>query len=257
MERLRRLCRYSQDGHFGFSVVSGVNKKDPSFGRKAEARRSGNYRDSDSCFGSKVRLNTASCGVLALIDMTICVTPQQRLIGRALYSHLREAIHTAARKKTRLLRRFAARHDVESAYDFVLRARRRRSPDGRSTIRDGDTDEGHGFRFAQSGATSASPRLCESCLAIPLIIQDDRPLDEARGFLIPSMLFAPFRPRTSHVMGFGSVLADRTSPQRVQKIWNGLAQSCPHPVERKSARRMQTHQSLLSLRQWLSARPRS
>jgi hypothetical protein len=136
-------------------------------------------------------------------------------------------------------------------------ARRRRSPDGRNTIRDGDTDEGHGFRLAQSGTTSASPRLCESCLAIPLIIQDYRPLDEARGLLIPSMLFAPFRPRTSHVMGFGSVLADRTSPKRVQKIWNGRAQSCPHRVERNTARRMQTHQSLLSLRQWLSARPRS
>ena len=139
------------------SVVSRVNKKDPSFGRKAEARRSGNYRDSDSCFGSKVRLNTASCGVLALIDMTICVTPQQRLIGRALYSHLREAIHTAARKKTRLLRRFAARHDVESAYDFVLRARRRRSPDGRSTIRDGDTDESHGSLRSHPGLPAHTP----------------------------------------------------------------------------------------------------
>ena len=163
---------------------------------------------------------------------------------------------TAARKKTRL-RRFAPRHDVESTYDCALRARRRRSPDRRSTIRDGDTDEGLGFRFAQSGATSASPRLCESCLAIPLIIQDYRPLDEARSLFLPPMLFAPFRPRTSHVMGFGSVLADRTSPKRVQKIWNGLAQSCPHQAERKTARRMQTHQSLLSLRQWFSARPPS
>ena len=35
------------------SVVSRVNKKDPSFGRKAEARRSGDYRNSDSCFGAK------------------------------------------------------------------------------------------------------------------------------------------------------------------------------------------------------------
>ena len=112
-------------------------------------------------------------------------------------------------------------------------------------------------RFAQSGATSACPRLCEGCLAIPLVIQDYRPLDEARGFFVPSMLFAPFRPRTSHVMGFGSVLPDRTSPKRVQKIQNRCAQSCPHRVERKTARRMQTHQSLLSLRQWLSARPRS
>ena len=32
--------------------------------------------------------DTASCEVLALIDVTICVTPQQRLIGRALYSRL-------------------------------------------------------------------------------------------------------------------------------------------------------------------------
>jgi len=111
------------------------------------------------------------------------------------------------------------------------------------------------FCFAQSGAASASPRPCESCLAIPLIIQDYRPLDEARSFFVPSMLFAPFRPRTSHVMGFGSILPDRTSPKHVQKIWNGRAQSCPHRVERKTARRMQTHRSLLSLRQWLSARP--
>src|ERR1700730_8692219 len=140
MERLRRLCRYSQDGHFGFSVVSGVNKKDPSFGRKAEAKCSGDYRDSDSCFGSKVRLDTAFCGVLALIDMTICVAPQQRLVGRALYSQLREAIHAAAGKKTRLLRRFALRNDVESAYDFALPARKRRSPDRRGTIRAGDTE---------------------------------------------------------------------------------------------------------------------
>jgi hypothetical protein len=137
------------------------------------------------------------------------------------------------------------------------RARKRRSPDGRSTIRDGDTDEGPGFRFAHIRGHQRMPRLCESCLAIPLIIQDYRPLDEARGFFVPSMLFAPFRPRTSHVMGFGSVLADRTSPKRVQKIWNGRAQSCPHRVERKTARRTQTHRSLLSLRQWLSARPRS
>jgi hypothetical protein len=112
-------------------------------------------------------------------------------------------------------------------------------------------------RFTQSGATSACPRLCDGCLAIPLVIQDYRPLDEARGFLVPSMLFAPFRPRTSHVMGFGSVLPDRTSPKRVEKIQNRRAQSCPHRVQRKTARRMQTHQSLLSLRQWLSARPRS
>jgi hypothetical protein len=104
---------------------------------------------------------------------------------------------------------------------------------------------------------ACAPRLCESCLAIPFIIQDYRPLDEARGFLVPSMLLAPFRPRTSHVMGFGSVLPDRTSPKRVQEIQNGRAQSRPHRVERKTARRMQTHQSLLSLRQWLSARPRS
>jgi hypothetical protein len=98
------------------------------------------------------------------------------------------------------------------------RARKRRSLDGRSAIRDGDTDESHGFRFPQSGATGVCPHLCESCLAIPLIIQDYRPLDEARSFLVPSMLFAPFWPRTSHVMGFGSVLPDRTSPKRVQKI---------------------------------------
>jgi hypothetical protein len=63
-------------------------KKTPSFGRKTEARCSGDCRDSDSCFGSKVRLDIAVCDVLALIDMAICVTPQQRLIGRALYSHV-------------------------------------------------------------------------------------------------------------------------------------------------------------------------
>src|SRR6266849_5448038 len=53
---------------------------------------------------------------------------------------------------------------------------------------------------------------------LPLIIQDYRPLDEARGFFVPSMLFAPFRPRTLHVMGFGPVLPDRTTPKRGQKI---------------------------------------
>ncbi len=37
------------------------------------------------------------------------------------------------------------------------RARKRRSPDGRSTIRDGDTDESHGFRFAQSGLPAHAP----------------------------------------------------------------------------------------------------
>src|SRR5260370_41617422 len=65
------------------SVVSGVNKKDPSFGRKAEARCSEDYRDSDSCFGSKVRLDTTFFGVLALIDITICANPPQRPIRRA------------------------------------------------------------------------------------------------------------------------------------------------------------------------------
>ncbi len=33
-------------------------------------------------------MDIAVCDVLALIDMAICVTPQQRLLGRALYSHL-------------------------------------------------------------------------------------------------------------------------------------------------------------------------
>jgi hypothetical protein len=107
--------------------------------------------------------------------MTICVAPQQRLVGRALYSQLREAIHAAAGKKTRLLRRFALRNDVESAYDFALPARKRRSPDRRGTIRAGDTDESHGFRFAHIRGRQRMPRLCESCLAIPLIIQDRRP----------------------------------------------------------------------------------
>jgi hypothetical protein len=85
-------------------------KKDPSFRRKAEARCSGDYRDSDSCFGSKVRLDTAFCGMLALIDVTICVTPQQRLIGRALYSRLscsitRNVSHRSGRKQTPRRRR--------------------------------------------------------------------------------------------------------------------------------------------------------
>ena len=234
-----------------------MNKKDPSFGRKAEAKCSGDYRDSDSCFGSKVPVRHCLLWrARSHRHDDLRGTTAETYRARALFPPPRR-FHTAARKKTRLLRRFAPRHDVEFTCDFALRARRLRTPDGRSKIRDGDTDEGLGFRFAQSGATSASPRLCESCLAIPLIIQDYRPLDEARGFLVPPMLFAPFRPRTSHVMGFGSVLADRTSPKRVQKIWNGLAQSCPHRAERKTARRMQTHQSLLSLRQWFSARPPS
>jgi len=140
----------------------------------------------------------------------------------------------------------------KSTYDFALATQRARA----SLVWHTSIHHGYrGFRFAHIRASSVCPRLCESCLAIPLIIQDYRPLDEARGFFVPSMLFAPFRPRTSHVMGLGSILPDRTSPKHVQKIWNGLAQSRPHRVERKTARRMQTHRSLLSLRQWLSARP--
>jgi hypothetical protein len=178
------------------------------------------------------------------LDMTICVAPQHRLIGRALYSHLRDAIHTAARRLDR--------NDVEFTYDSVRESAVARMGAAQSgmAIRMRATD----FASLTSGATSANPRLRESCLAIPLIIQDYRPLHEARGFFVPSMLFAPFRPRTSHVMDFRSVLPDRTSPKRVQKIRNGRAQSCPHRVERKTARRMQTHESLLCLRQWLSAR---
>jgi len=226
--------------------------------------------------------------------MAICVTPQQRLLGRALYSHLfllglaervlsirHESRHLpqprtdyGSRPEPVIGRRdaptrwpgrcsvcgafapdalpriqFSNRRPVSCSLAPLaervgvnadaLRAlmpiqfsnsqdrhceptgranARRRSPDGRSTIRDGDTDESHGCRFAQSGATSANPHRCEGCLAIPLIIQDYRPLDEARGFFVPSMLFAPFRPRTSHVMGFGPVSPDRTTPKRGQKI---------------------------------------
>ena len=38
-------------------------------------------------------------------------------------------------------------------------------------------------------------------LSIPLITQNDRSLDEASGFSIPRMLFAPFRSRTPHIAG--------------------------------------------------------
>ncbi len=55
-------------------------------------------------------------------------------------------------------------------------------------------------------------------LKIPLIIQDDRPLDEVDGFSFPSMLFAPFRAGTSHVVDFRPVLPDRSAPEGGQKI---------------------------------------
>jgi hypothetical protein len=55
-------------------------------------------------------------------------------------------------------------------------------------------------------------------LKIPLIIQDDRPLDEADGFSVPSMLFAPFGTWAPHIVSFRPVLPDRSAPEGGQKI---------------------------------------
>src|SRR6202011_5221121 len=75
MQRLRRLCRYSRGDHQVDPILArpayqsrleatctedtahrpqrSEQKKTPAFGRKAEARRHGDYRNSDSCFGAK------------------------------------------------------------------------------------------------------------------------------------------------------------------------------------------------------------
>jgi len=40
--------------------------------------------------------------------------------------------------------------------------------------------------------------------------------------LIASMLLAPFRPRASHIVSFGPILPDRSSPEGAQEVLSDL-----------------------------------